>query len=415
MATSDPLARAAARDRINALDSQITVLRNSIRRLTLERYDLKSLLNAYIYPVLTLPNELVSEIFFQSLSSDTPSDRSPSGPRSPLFLGHICRKWREIALSTPSLWTTIELRLDDAATHERQLRLLELWLSRSGDCPLFISLFNIVPALPIGITRASVHEFVDAVVPHFRRCRSLQLIIPFCDIPLLKGEHPLLRILALGVPDLPEDTHPPDPSWPLQLFHQAPKLELVVVPLRFNPQIVLLPWVQITHASILSAPFHSLAEILRSAVNLVYLRAEIDTGTTHDIMPNEAPDIPPLVHLSSLDLTDNSEVGQCTQIVQVLTLPALVHLRIPELCFVPSPVLPIHDLLSRSGCSLPALLIEITDAQLPRSYYRASWPSVGDITMEGPEGESGTSQVEDENASEEGGNNDLSDELEAFA
>ncbi|KAJ7128695.1 hypothetical protein C8R44DRAFT_94854 [Mycena epipterygia] len=110
----------ATRSRMDAVDSQIAALQASIRAVRLEPKTLKARFDAYIYPVLTLPNEIISEIIFQSLDS---SERLPSDPSSPLFLGHICRKWREIALSTPSLWSTIEIKIIN--THDSALRLLE--------------------------------------------------------------------------------------------------------------------------------------------------------------------------------------------------------------------------------------------------------------------------------------------------
>ncbi|KAK7025846.1 F-box domain-containing protein [Favolaschia claudopus] len=63
-------------------------------------------LHAYRFPVLTLPSEIVSEIFTHTLPP-YPECPSQTGPFSPTSLSHICSKWREIALGTPRLWTAI--------------------------------------------------------------------------------------------------------------------------------------------------------------------------------------------------------------------------------------------------------------------------------------------------------------------
>ncbi|KAJ7115595.1 hypothetical protein C8R43DRAFT_853681, partial [Mycena crocata] len=84
--------------RLEALDSQIAALENSIGALKLERMTLQIQLDAIVYPVLTLPNEVISEIFQNRVDSN---DALFSSPTSPLFLGHICREWRAIAISTP--------------------------------------------------------------------------------------------------------------------------------------------------------------------------------------------------------------------------------------------------------------------------------------------------------------------------
>ncbi|KAJ6610399.1 hypothetical protein B0H10DRAFT_1754619, partial [Mycena sp. CBHHK59/15] len=53
------------------------------------------------YPILNLPVELVSEIFIHCLPT---GNVRPKRSQAPLVLLSICRAWRQIALSTPSLW-----------------------------------------------------------------------------------------------------------------------------------------------------------------------------------------------------------------------------------------------------------------------------------------------------------------------
>ncbi|KAJ7244348.1 hypothetical protein C8J57DRAFT_1015246, partial [Mycena rebaudengoi] len=68
-----------------------------------ERKALQDELDAYKYPVLTLPLEVVSKIFLQFVP--VYPDVAPAiGFLSPARLGQICRQWRGIAFSTPSLW-----------------------------------------------------------------------------------------------------------------------------------------------------------------------------------------------------------------------------------------------------------------------------------------------------------------------
>ncbi|KAJ6526043.1 hypothetical protein B0H19DRAFT_1197750 [Mycena capillaripes] len=51
-------------------------------------------------PALSLPNELVSDIFVRFLPV-YPKLPPPIGLLSPYLLCHICRRWRNIALTTP--------------------------------------------------------------------------------------------------------------------------------------------------------------------------------------------------------------------------------------------------------------------------------------------------------------------------
>ncbi|KAJ6602788.1 hypothetical protein DFH09DRAFT_857437, partial [Mycena vulgaris] len=94
---------AEARDRVSELNSQIADLQLAICALRHEREAIEDQLDVYKYPVLTLPNETVSEIFmhFLPVYPDRPAQVELF---SPATLGQICGKWREIAVATPSLW-----------------------------------------------------------------------------------------------------------------------------------------------------------------------------------------------------------------------------------------------------------------------------------------------------------------------
>ncbi|KAJ7858204.1 hypothetical protein B0H13DRAFT_1469952, partial [Mycena leptocephala] len=84
------------------IGAQILEIERTLQSLHKERDLLQDRLDAYVYPVLTLPVEIVSEIFINCLP---PYPKHPP-KRSVLstLLGQICRTWREIALSTPALW-----------------------------------------------------------------------------------------------------------------------------------------------------------------------------------------------------------------------------------------------------------------------------------------------------------------------
>ncbi|KAJ6546190.1 hypothetical protein DFH09DRAFT_1171434 [Mycena vulgaris] len=337
---------------------------------------MKAHLDAFVYPVLTLPNEITSEIFFQSIGS---LGVAPGAPTSPLFLGHICQSWREIALTTPSLWTEMTLIVGAVAARENQLRLLKTWLTRSRDCPLTIALQYRPPILPVPAGHDSVHEFIDAISPHRRRCHTLSLILPLRDIFRFDGEFTSLQALAIGVSDLPDETQT-DPSWPMEIFHRAPKLRALVIAGGFNPNTVLLPWAQIMMLANLAVPFpNDLAEVLRSTTNLSSLRVDIMAPDDNETIAN-IPEIP-LTNLRSLELGSNSDPRACMQLLEKLVLPGLVDLHISEPGFLPNPAAPIQNLLSRSGCNLRTLNIEIVDARRPKAYYTRSLPSVGTIVV----------------------------------
>lgn len=141
-------------------DGQLTHLNDALRSMQLaidgvlrERNKIQDAMDAHraliSYP-RRLPNELWQEIFIRTLPSDRNAVMSSS--ESPILLSHISSAWRRIALSTPQLWATIHISLQSKTssshlehkyTYEKLLQrreVAEMWLSRSGDFPLSISL-----------------------------------------------------------------------------------------------------------------------------------------------------------------------------------------------------------------------------------------------------------------------------------
>ncbi|KAJ7074036.1 hypothetical protein C8F01DRAFT_1043119 [Mycena amicta] len=136
---STPELRAADRTRLSALDAQIEPLKTALDALCAERMLIQDRLDSYTYPVLTLPTEIVSEIFIQYIPI-YPACPPLLGDGSPTKLAQICRHWREIAHATPMLWRAIELFLSDSLLDActSQLDTAKTWLERSRALPLSI-------------------------------------------------------------------------------------------------------------------------------------------------------------------------------------------------------------------------------------------------------------------------------------
>ncbi|KAJ7639573.1 hypothetical protein FB45DRAFT_705224, partial [Roridomyces roridus] len=56
-------------------------------------------------PVLSLPKEITTDIFLRCLP-DTVGTH-PNDRRFPLLPLYVCRAWRDVALSTPTLWVSL--------------------------------------------------------------------------------------------------------------------------------------------------------------------------------------------------------------------------------------------------------------------------------------------------------------------
>ncbi|KZP10520.1 hypothetical protein FIBSPDRAFT_717320, partial [Athelia psychrophila] len=130
---------------ISELDREISRFRAAIAELELKRATLQSFANfhkALLNPVSRLPAEVLSQIFQQCVIvpwTDTARDAKyyPGDNKTPMAIASVGRQWRDVALSTPRLWSAISLVL--RPKHAKQhIALASMWLSRAGNSPLSI-------------------------------------------------------------------------------------------------------------------------------------------------------------------------------------------------------------------------------------------------------------------------------------
>ncbi|KAF9009955.1 hypothetical protein BDQ17DRAFT_1219718, partial [Cyathus striatus] len=125
-------------------------------------YDLAEKYQTLISPARRLTEDILQEILLACL----PEDHNPciNAAEAPILLTHICSAWRSIAHRTPWLWAAIHIPIPSAiidlawnfppqrsiVLQEDLVRLtldqrevaVKDWLSRSGACPLSISIFQ---------------------------------------------------------------------------------------------------------------------------------------------------------------------------------------------------------------------------------------------------------------------------------
>ncbi|KAF8213977.1 hypothetical protein K438DRAFT_2148861, partial [Mycena galopus ATCC 62051] len=88
-----------------------------------------------------------------------------------MVLSAVCREWRDIALTTPLLWSKLELRFDEIGTSfDAESGFLEgtinRWLTRAGNCPLSLD-FDLSglggEPFPLGRLREILHRWAHRV------------------------------------------------------------------------------------------------------------------------------------------------------------------------------------------------------------------------------------------------------------
>ncbi|KAJ7083485.1 hypothetical protein C8R44DRAFT_992037 [Mycena epipterygia] len=356
---SSAAALGADRAGIANIDAEILRLQLSIEALRMERKTIQTRLDSYTYPVLTLPNEIVSEIFIQFLPVYPLCPRM-IGLLSPICLTQICLEWRELALGTPALWRAVSTH---ALTHERQLHMLQSWLSRSGCCPLSIKMEG-------GIYNAdSCHQIFAAIAPHCARWEYLKLsCTSLSDLLTIAGPIPLLRDLDIAVYE--------GGLVPAAAFRQAPRLRAFTdrrqYQLTYPPNF--LPWDQLTSVTLVAIKPVECSAILNQTVNLVHCELIIWGGAL------DQPDDIQLTSLKSLVLMKFDMDVVPAQYLITFIVPALRKLQVPDEFLLSTPIGTLESFISKSGCQLQEVCIT-GERSVSRGSYRTAFPSIPNFTF----------------------------------
>ncbi|KAJ7653664.1 hypothetical protein DFH06DRAFT_1093220 [Mycena polygramma] len=348
-------------DRARLADNlaQILELERSISALRAENSLVQTRIDSYAYPVLTLPNEIVSEIFVQSIPP-YPHCQPLTGTGSPTSLAQICHIWREIALATPALWRAIALSLSiPEFTIEQQQHSMDLWLERSRSCPLSIHL-------------KQLHRLYDwrpmsdlsTLLAHRTRWENLRLFRVHLNLVIdPKEPMPLLLHLDLTL----------DPENMVIRLPEVPRLRSVILS-GAAALAVRLPWAQLTSLTLrpgdVSPEFCVL--ILRQTLNLLHCELR-GVSFIHAVQPHIT--LPYLESLVSNYETDPSVLVPLISHLHILIAPALRHLRIAEKVAGTNPIVSLRAFVSNSGCKLQN--VHITGPRrVSEESYRAAFPSI---------------------------------------
>ncbi|KAK7017383.1 hypothetical protein R3P38DRAFT_1325122 [Favolaschia claudopus] len=233
---------AADREHIIDIDAEIRDLELRIVNLRLEKNLVQQRLDAYIYPVLTLPSEIISEILIRTLPV-YPLRPPKTGLSSPTLLSQICSPWREIALSTPQLWRAFSLsfsRHPKSTNSRRQIALAETWLARS------------------------------VITAPRERWEHLWITSSIIEVSAFRRSTPLLRSLHLdgSLPFRPKQD-------PLTVaFNRAPLLRTASVP-RCAVSSLTIPWAQLTALTLDGGFFPNFIKTLNHTPNVVHCELKV--------------------------------------------------------------------------------------------------------------------------------------------
>ncbi|KAJ7065500.1 hypothetical protein C8F01DRAFT_1228814 [Mycena amicta] len=370
MSASTPETRAADRARLSAVNVQIEQLQLALGELRSTRTLIQARLESYTYPVLTLPNEIVSEIFIQYIPI-YPVCPPLLGDGSPTKLAQICRHWREIAHATPALWRAIELfAMFDSSEDGDALQLLtaQTWLDRSRTLPLSIAMGNDYAgdrgqALNHLLAHRTRWEYVG-----LRLSNEAEVKYP----SRLEGSMPLLLELDLRFEDI---------SWLDTIVGaiDAPRLSTAFLDCcnlqqRQKQLRELLPWGQLTRLLLKWVEIRTAAIILCETPNLVHCRLHLVTESSSDSRILHLP------QLQTLDIPIGPRITQSEDVYNLLLnvrAPGLQRLRFDEFMMPQagdSENLPIALVIKAFACKLERVCIGRAVKSLQE--YKTALPEV---------------------------------------
>ncbi|KAH0588560.1 hypothetical protein H2248_004390 [Termitomyces sp. 'cryptogamus'] len=345
----------------------------------------------YSAPIFRLPVEILVEIF-GCLNEDANYWRprgppiintvqrrtlAPNASLDPAILAQVCMLWRAIALSTPTLWSSIAIH---CTRRQPTISLLQAWLERSGTKPLRIvfveSIHGIEPPMEYGadpdpVSNPFSSEAITLLMAHSHRWKAVDFnfsrCIPGALLNLQSGSLPMLETAALSsraAMHLPYFKLAPVVSvW--NVLHSSLSFTRgcwEIDYLESNPHEI--PWSRLTSVE-LTMMIPSFLEVLPKLENLVDLHF-IDPYTCFSSFPDsvnrERPSILEPVTLPCLRKLHLVTANTADPLFNKFTLPSLVFVHVTQKrVWLHQPVPSVFtNLLTRSGCNLKEYIYDIS-------------------------------------------------------
>ncbi|KAJ7732263.1 hypothetical protein B0H14DRAFT_2997790 [Mycena olivaceomarginata] len=326
--------RCAERDRLAQVEAQISHLQAHIDVLGRERAELQKNLETIVYPILTIPDEVSSQIFLLCLPAD---GRVRPSPRSaPLCLAQICSHFRRISLSTHGLWHSLVIDAwrfrSDTAMDSAVAELFRPWFTRAGLSSLRLTLQHATSLA------SSLLHFIVEFSPQLHILELDTTMAEFYRLLQMLGPLPMLRKLSLSHSPHSYDLLPHIP------FRNPPELtELCVfggICLR-DSSLATIPGARLERLEITRISCDEFRRILQEYPLLRHLHVpDLDGSRNMQVLP-------PNLGIETLG------VGESSWILDILTLPNLRRLDIS--ITNKSPPQHLAQFLARSSCTLQHL------------------------------------------------------------
>ncbi|KAK6996253.1 hypothetical protein R3P38DRAFT_3072199 [Favolaschia claudopus] len=317
-------------------------------------------------PLLSLPDETISEIFIRFLPL-YPEPPPLAGRYSPIVLTHICHRLREIARATPELWRAINLVF---LLHQRAGKDAALggpiWLDSSGCLPISLKYDCHYEAMQDSLDGGLLATLVQY------RSRWEHLVLYQGDLRQLdaiSAPLPLIRTLTLVCARrVPGSTVPTTTV----ALHSCNLPQLHSVHLVFiEPMSITLPWHQLTSLELGGISFDDALVAFEQAEALITLKLDI----YHSPFQSGGATLV-FSFLKTLQIVPYWAQHGLFHLMTI-SAPALRTLHISEHILgggTSERICSLQEFITISGCSLHEL--RIVDANMSETTYRTAFPGI---------------------------------------
>ncbi|KAG1738500.1 hypothetical protein EDB19DRAFT_894235 [Suillus lakei] len=362
---------------ISDLETVMDSIQNLRQQLVGEKEKIIKSINLHkslVSALWRLPTEVLSHIFRHCLPEIREFNRlkKPSVLEAPILLTTVCRRWREVAVTMPSLWCRLAVSVDREGRWKRLIFCYKLWLKRSRGCPLSLAFYSCNCAYDWTKILCFLH-------PHINQISSLCIDLDYDEDqakPILDVLGPALQELTIFAweasdPDLVRSILRLSTLRSLQTLGPSFDVELLSL---FNPV-----WARLTNITINMDESDTVLHLLRLAPNLcsVHMIVLIDEITDLELFTH--------TKLQSLRITCEEDFRSTSRLSQVFDALSLPNLRIFEVSGEPPwPHEKFKAFLTRSNCPLETLILgaEVETEHEQRAEYVSLIPSLEIVVSE---------------------------------
>ncbi|KAJ7286479.1 hypothetical protein C8J57DRAFT_1287762 [Mycena rebaudengoi] len=303
--------------------------------------------------VLTLPSEIISEIFLHCLPPAEFIDVDMS--TAPLLLCRICRQWKQIALATPGLWSSLRLDVNDfrderSYTDLDSVEFYSSWLKNAKHTPLNLQIFDCIylytdprvmppppwfsaPGFRLSVWLRELDkpnamrllEVLKLIQQRATQWRSLDINLHSTYLDALfpsTRNFPFLESLVIESPTVPfAKLDGPFRSGDMPLLRELRLYENTA------SALVAFPWAQLTLFVTHKISVSDCVDVFRHASNLELCEVHVARSLTPVPIPPLRP-ITNIYDLSICDTWDAAEDFPLMQLLRHLTLPGLERLSL---------------------------------------------------------------------------------------